>query len=654
MKKKMFCLLTLSIFVLLSGAIAASAATINVPGDYPTIQQAIDNATDGDTILVAAGTYVEQLEIDKGVTIEGAGADLTTIESPASLDVKFVTSADNRPIVYIHGVNDVVIKNLAIDGAGKGNGNYRFEGVAFVDAGGKLQNLEIKGIKETPLSGAQHGVAVYVWDSAGTDRTVVIENCTIYDYQKNGMALNGANLYAIVMNSTVTGSGPTSLIAQNGIQLGWGATGVVDGNTVSGNWYTGGGWASTGGLVYQSDDVVVTNNIFNNNLYGVLLVGKNATIADNAFNNNDVGIGLYPDSDAYIYGSSFSGNAEDIMWAAEVAGTDHFFGAIQNAINNAASGGTVVVYSGTYEGNIVINKPLTLKAASTPVIDGMQAGPVITISADGVTIEGLEIINGTYGISSGGTNNSVIKNNKIHDSADLTGYQGVGILFWTGTDGVAFSGNSILNNEIYNNDRQGVFLGSMAANPGLSKANTIAGNKIYSNGAKGFDQYGIQLSYADENTIRDNEIYRHDDWNFAQGIYLMASYGNLIKGNDVHNNKYGITQWNWVRAAATATESNVIRCNKIHDNDEGVRNFDAADFPAIIAKHNWWGDASGPGGSGPGSGDSVTGYVEYDPWLKVPDEVCPPPESIPEFSPIAVGVVGLLGSVVLVLSRRKF
>jgi hypothetical protein len=43
----------------------------------------------------------------------------------------------------------------------------------------------------------------------------------------------------------------------------------------------------------------------------------------------------------------------------------------------------------------------------------------------------------------------------------------------------------------------------------------------------------------------------------------------------------------------------------------------------VNARYNWWGDASGPGGLGSGSGDAVWGYVSYEPWLLEPD--CLPP-----------------------------
>jgi pectin methylesterase-like acyl-CoA thioesterase len=57
--------------------------SINGQGDFATIQAAIDAAGNGDTIEIGAGAYREQLTIvGKNVTIQGAGAGQTIIESP--------------------------------------------------------------------------------------------------------------------------------------------------------------------------------------------------------------------------------------------------------------------------------------------------------------------------------------------------------------------------------------------------------------------------------------------------------------------------------------------------------------------------------------------------------------------------------------------
>lgn len=52
---------------------------------FPTIQSAIDAANDGDVIKVLPGTYTEQLNITKSLTIIGSGVNSTIIEAPAPI-----------------------------------------------------------------------------------------------------------------------------------------------------------------------------------------------------------------------------------------------------------------------------------------------------------------------------------------------------------------------------------------------------------------------------------------------------------------------------------------------------------------------------------------------------------------------------------------
>ena len=66
---------TVLIVALLASGAAAVAQTIHdVPTTYATIQEAIDAAVDGDLILVASGTYSQDLVIDsKAIEIRGVG-----------------------------------------------------------------------------------------------------------------------------------------------------------------------------------------------------------------------------------------------------------------------------------------------------------------------------------------------------------------------------------------------------------------------------------------------------------------------------------------------------------------------------------------------------------------------------------------------------
>ena len=46
-----------------------SATTINIPADYSTIQEGINASVDGDTVLVAQGTYSENLILEKEIVL---------------------------------------------------------------------------------------------------------------------------------------------------------------------------------------------------------------------------------------------------------------------------------------------------------------------------------------------------------------------------------------------------------------------------------------------------------------------------------------------------------------------------------------------------------------------------------------------------------
>lgn len=94
-----------SLKVLSDAATPLSGNTIKVPEDIPTIQQAIDAASDGDTISIAAGTYTESLNIvGKFVILTGPGSGSTVIDAGGA----------DYAIKTIHGavkVNDLTIQN---------------------------------------------------------------------------------------------------------------------------------------------------------------------------------------------------------------------------------------------------------------------------------------------------------------------------------------------------------------------------------------------------------------------------------------------------------------------------------------------------------------------------------------------------------------
>ena len=255
------------------------------------IQEAVNLVTDS-TIYVAEGTYVEEILIDKPVHIIGQGAS-TIIQSPDTITQLFGSSS--YPIILIKGTEDVTIENLVVDGAGKGNANYRFVGVAFENAGGLLTGLTLTGIRDTPFSGAQHGVAVYAYNSDGVAHEISLQDNTFVDFQKNAIALNANETTPLMINvqgNTITGAGATDVTAQNGIQI-WAADadGVIANNTISGIGYSGSGWVGSSILLYGTayGDVLVDNNVISGAQMGVYLYDGSATIRNNTVNVQEIG-----------------------------------------------------------------------------------------------------------------------------------------------------------------------------------------------------------------------------------------------------------------------------------------------------------------------------------------------------------------------------
>ena len=214
------------------------------PG-FNAIQSAITAAPAGATINVCAGTYTEQLQIARSVTIDGLGNVIVQLPSSpatstAACDNVSGAGPDQDGIVICGKNKSVTLDNIVVDAAWATTVcNDNLYGI-LIGGGATLSFTDsaIIAAGAYPPNGCQGGIGI----EAGMAWTKPVEvghlNMTdswISGYQKNGIVVDGWLSTAAIGDSTVTGAGPTSAIAQNGIQVSDTAKAVITGTTVSGN-----------------------------------------------------------------------------------------------------------------------------------------------------------------------------------------------------------------------------------------------------------------------------------------------------------------------------------------------------------------------------------------------------------------------------------
>ncbi len=246
-----------------------------------TISYALSQAPAGARIRVAAGTYHEQLNITKSVTIIGKSPKTTTIE-PATVvqnDVEPDSSTPQFAIVDVHNpsqnVTNVNIENLTVNGAAAGASSFNscsdnFPGVYYHNASGLLKRVHVINLQEAPaltptsLFGCQTGVGmgVLVHADSGFASNVAMKYVIVNKYQKGGILCFDLGTVCSLGHVAVTGIGPTTLTAQNGVQIwGTGSFSFVH-SKVSDNTYSGpsGPASATGLLIINAGKVSVRNN----------------------------------------------------------------------------------------------------------------------------------------------------------------------------------------------------------------------------------------------------------------------------------------------------------------------------------------------------------------------------------------------------------
>lgn len=268
MSRKSICLLILFLWILsylflvrFDSSVRAGPSTRFVPSSNSTIQEAINNANDGDTIIVAAGTYCEHIVLNKAVTLRG--------ESSSS---RIVGVIDNEPVILVNAT-DVQVYGLIIQGA-----------LGYGKAGILLDNCSFCQVFQNTVINNSYGI--------------VLKNCS----------------KCMVHDNNVTGNVVCGIRVENSefCDIGSRGEGAFEGPNIvndNGQWLdpTGGGI----GLIDCSSCFVGLNNLNNNSESGILLNRCNSTevYAARVTNSSQGGIYLWYCNQCNVLASYLKNNA---------------------------------------------------------------------------------------------------------------------------------------------------------------------------------------------------------------------------------------------------------------------------------------------------------------------------------------------------------
>jgi len=261
--------------LLSSGGSRIWAQTVTVGGcaagaAYSTIQAAVDAASPGSTVDVCPGNYPEQVLIAKALTLEGIPsntADAAVILSPSSGVVANATSLGNgnsiAAQILVRNADGVNIRNLAVDGSNNGFTECApiFIGIYYQNASGTIGSVATRNqTLNAHLNGCQSGLGIFAESGNGGHSALTVENSSVRAYQKNGITGNEPGTKITIRTNAIVGQGPTDGAAENGIQIGFGATGQITRNSIIDNVFAPATASASGILVIGSSNVVILLN----------------------------------------------------------------------------------------------------------------------------------------------------------------------------------------------------------------------------------------------------------------------------------------------------------------------------------------------------------------------------------------------------------
>ncbi|UCE39243.1 MAG: right-handed parallel beta-helix repeat-containing protein [Thermoplasmata archaeon] len=519
----------------------SSGTTIYVPTNYPTIQDAINAAKDGDTVYVYNGTYNEDVGVNKIINLTGEDRDGTIINGgggqPAVrifvdwVNISGFTITSGNPVVdglKVNSDHNTISGNkftntrigISLNYSCENNitANIMLDSGIYIK-GGKLENWNSHNID---ISNTISGRPIQYWKNQieGTvppdAGQVILANCTNVNVESQVISSVCAGIIlGFSSNNNLVGNGVFSCNYWYGIGLYYSSENNIIGNIVDNTFYNG-------FYLYRSHRNNISGNTFSNN-------GADGMFIDTSHGNHIIGNTISPNWGAIgvrllycngncIIHNNISSNPKGIyLW----------FSPNHTIENNT--------FDWCGHGIYLDSSPLT--AIKNNHLHRIGIIGIIIMVSNETIIEGNNISqSGVDGIRIDGSNRCIIAGNTIFSNSDY----GIYIIWCNET--------YVFNNNISSNEESGICIEY------LSMRNTICNNNITNN------KYGLYLfQFSDSNIITDNILSS----NIYDGILLVWSSSNKITGNDISDNLRGIN--------VSSSDGNIISGNNISNSTHGIR-----------------------------------------------------------------------------------
>ena len=352
------------LLVLLSGGGEGATITVDDDGgaDYERIQDAIDNATAGDTIEVREGTYYENIVLDKMVNLEGAGSDETIIDRNGGGSVVTISS-DSCNITGF---------TIANSGTGYGDGIYARNTDSLTISNVKCSNNSGVGINLiysdhctiSYVSCTGKNTGIYVYDSESTS----IMNSDFSDNGRYGIDV-GKSDSCVISDTTCSNNsyGDIQLSESGNARL----TNVISSRS-----------GSRGIYLTKSNSCVITDSeVSDSGSTGIYLSQSDNCIITNSKCDLSTSSGIY-----LLYSESCSLNSNTMIG------------------NGIGISGTKLEEWNTHsipENNTVNGSSIRYLKNQNDVSISSGDGPIIIANCNGVTITGISLLNDKAGLSIG-------------------------------------------------------------------------------------------------------------------------------------------------------------------------------------------------------------------------------------------------------------